>query len=131
MIYYYLLLLTTSLLTTLSWVIIFAVSSIVITVCLDKNRVPEKMSWSAKDGGVSNQETKAFLFSSWDDINQETMKIDLWTKDMPVDQMNVFFHQTLVSLSQSYMKATNNEKMTDAFNQFCDYFAEKLELKKK
>ena len=51
--------------------------------------------------------------------------------DMPVDQMNVFFHQTLVSLSQSYMKATNNEKMTDAFNQFCDYFAEKLELKKK
>ena len=104
---------------------------IVITVCLDKNRVPEKMSWSAKDVGVSNQETKAFLFSSWDDVNQETMKIDLWTKDMPVDQMNVFFHQTLVSLSQSYMKATNNEKMTDAFNQFCDYFAEKLELKKK
>ena len=106
-------------------------TDIVITVCLDKNRVPEKMSWSAKDGGVSNQETKAFLFSSWDDVNQETMKIDLWTKDMPVDQMNVFFHQTLVSLSQSYMKATNNEKMTDEFNQFCDYFAEKLELKKK
>ena len=106
-------------------------TDIVITVCLDKNRVPEKMSWSAKDGGVSNQETKAFLFSSWDDVNQETVKIDLWTKDMPVDQMNVFFHQTLVSLSQSYMKATNNEKMTDAFNQFCDYFAEKLELKKK
>ena len=106
-------------------------TDIVITVCLDKNRVPEKMSWSAKDGGVSNQETKAFLFSSWDDVNQETMKIDLWTKDMPVDQMNVFFHQTLVSLSQSYMKATNNEKMTDSFNQFCDYFAEKLELKKK
>lgn len=106
-------------------------TDIVITVCLDNNRVPEKMSWSAKDGGVSNQETKAFLFSSWDDVNQETMKIDLWTKDMPVDQMNVFFHQTLVSLSQSYMKATNNEKMADSFNQFCDYFAEKLELKKK
>ena len=106
-------------------------TDIVITVCLDNNRIPEKMSWSAKDGGVSNQETKAFLFSSWDDINLETMKIDLWTKDMPVDQMNVFFHQTLVSLSQSYMKATNNEKMADAFNQFCDYFAEKLELKKK
>ena len=31
----------------------------------------------------------------------------------------------------SYLKATNNEKMNDAFNQFCDYFAEKLELKKK
>lgn len=106
-------------------------SDIVITVFLDENKIPEKMSWSAKDGGVQNQQIKAFLFSSWDDINQETMKIDLWTKDMPLDQMNVFFHQTLVSLSQSYLKATNNEKMSDSFNQFCDYFAEKLELKKK
>ena len=106
-------------------------TNIVITVCLDQNKIPEKMSWTAKDGGIENQKTKAFLFSSWDDIKQETMKIDLWTKDMPVDQMNVFFHQTLVSLSQSYLKATNNEKMNDAFNQFCDYFAEKLELKKK
>ena len=106
-------------------------SDIVITVFLDENKIPEKMSWSAKDGGVQNQQIKAFLFSSWDDISQETMKIDLWTKDMPLDQMNVFFHQTLVSLSQSYLKATNNEKMSDAFNQFCDYFAEKLELKKK
>jgi len=49
---------------------------------------------------------------------------------MPIDQMNVFFHQTLVSMSESYFKATNNEKMNDAFNQFCEYFAEKLELKK-
>ena len=106
-------------------------TNIVITVCLDQNKIPEKMSWTAKDGGIENQKTKAFLFSSWDDIKQETMKIDLWTKDMPVDQMTVFFHQTLVSLSQSYLKATNNEKMNDAFNQFCDYFAEKLELKKK
>lgn len=106
-------------------------SDIVITVFLDENKIPEKMSWSAKDGGVQNQQIKAFLFSSWDDISQETMKIDLWTKDMPLDQMNVFFHQTLVSLSQSYLKATNNEKMSDSFNQFCDYFAEKLELKKK
>jgi gliding motility-associated protein GldC len=106
-------------------------TNIVITVCLDQNKIPEKMSWTAKDGGIENQKTKAFLFSSWDDISQETMKIDLWTKDMPVDQMNVFFHQTLVSLSQSYLKATNNEKMNDAFNQFCDYFAEKLELRKK
>ena len=106
-------------------------TDIVISVHLDKNKIPENISWSAKDGGVKNQETKAFLFSAWDNKNQETMKIDLWTKDMPIDQMNVFFHQTLVSLSQSYLKATNNERMTDAFNQFCEYFAEKLELKKK
>jgi len=105
-------------------------SDIVITIELDENKIPEKMSWSAKDGGVENQETKALLFSSWDSINKETMKIDLWTKDMPVNEMNVFIHQTLVSISQSFYKATNNDKMTDAFNQFCDYFSENLNLKK-
>ena len=98
---------------------------------LDENKVPEKITWSAPDGGVSNEKSKAVFLSVWDDNKQETLKIDLWTKDMPLDQMNVFFHQTLVSLSQSYLKATNNEKMNDAFNQFCDYFAEKLELRKK
>lgn len=105
-------------------------SDIVITIELDENKIPEKMSWSAKDGGVENQETKALLFSSWDSDKKETMKIDLWTKDMPVNEMNVFIHQTLVSLSQSFYKATNNDKMTDAFNQFCDYFSENLNLKK-
>lgn len=105
-------------------------TDIVINVELDENKIPEKMSWSAKDGGITHQQTKAFLFSSWDHINKETMKIDLWTKDMPVDEMNVFIHQTLVSLSQSFFKATNNEKMTDTFKQFCDYFSENLDLKK-
>jgi hypothetical protein len=49
---------------------------------------------------------------------------------MPVNEMNIFIHQTLVSLSQSFYKATNNDKMNDAFNQFCDYFSENLNLKK-
>ena len=49
---------------------------------------------------------------------------------MPVDQMKIFFHQTLVSMSETYFKATQDEKMTATIKDFCDYFAEKLELKK-
>ena len=49
---------------------------------------------------------------------------------MPVDQMNVFFHQTLVSMSDTFLRSTDNEKMTDAFKQFCDYFAKNLNLNK-
>ena len=96
---------------------------------LDENKVPEKITWSAPDGGVSNEKSKAVFLSVWDDNKQETLKIDLWTKDMPVDQMNVFFHQTLVSMSDTFMRSTNNEKMTDAFKQFCDYFAKNLDIK--
>ena len=93
-------------------------SDIVITIELDENKIPEKMSWSAKDGGVENQETKALLFSSWDSDNKETMKIDLWTKDMPVNEMNVFIHQTLVSLSQSFYNKINSSNFSLALNFF-------------
>ena len=96
---------------------------------LDENKIPEKITWSANDGGVNNKDSKAVFLSVWDHEPQETLKIDLLTKDMPVYQMNVFFHQTLVSMSDTFMRSTNNEKMTDAFKQFCDYFAENLNIK--
>lgn len=105
-------------------------SKISLEVGLDENRVPETLNWSAEDGGISNETAKAMMLSVWDSNNKESLKIDLWTKDMPVDEMKVFFHQTLVTMSDTFMKATQDEKMTATMKDFCDYFAEKLELKK-
>ena len=105
-------------------------SEITLTVGLDENRVPEELNWSAQDGGIQNEEAKAMMLSVWDSKNQESLKIDLWTKDMPVDEMKIFFHQTLVTMADTFMKATQDEKMTATMKDFCDYFAEKLELKK-
>ena len=105
-------------------------SEIKFLVELDENRVPEKLMWSAQDGGVEQQEAKAIMLSIWDSKVQETMRIDLWTKDMPVDEMKLFFHQTLVAMADTFQRATSDEKMTGAMKDFCDYFAEKLELKK-
>ena len=105
-------------------------SKIELNVELDENRVPEKLNWSAQDGGVVNEEAKAVMLSVWDSTAQETLKIDLWTKDMPVDEMKLFFHQTLVTMSDTFFRATQDEKMTATMKDFCDYFAEKLELKK-
>ncbi len=106
-------------------------SEINLTVELDENRIPEKLRWTAQDGGVNNEEAKAMLLSIWDSNQQETLRIDLWTKDMPVDEMKVFFHQTLVAMSDTFHRATQDEKMTATMKDFCDYFAEKLELKDK
>lgn len=105
-------------------------STIELTVELDENRVPEKLHWSAEDGGINNEEAKAMMLSVWDQNQQETLRIDLWTKDMPVDEMQIFFHQTLVSMANAYKRATQDEKMYETMKDFCDYFAEKLELKK-
>jgi gliding motility-associated protein GldC len=105
-------------------------SKIELNVELDENRVPEKLHWTAQDGGISNAEAKAMMLSVWDSKTQESLRIDLWTKDMPVDEMKVFFHQTLVAMSNTFNRATQDEKMTATMKDFCDYFAEKLEIKK-
>jgi gliding motility-associated protein GldC len=70
------------------------------------------------------------MLSVWDSKAKESLRIDLWTKEMPVDEMKIFFHQTLVTMSDTFYRATGDEKMTDTMKQFCEYFAEKLELKK-
>jgi gliding motility-associated protein GldC len=106
-------------------------SEIKFNIALDENRVPEKLSWTAKDGGVNAEEAKAIMLSIWDSKAQETLRIDLWTKDMPVDEMKLFFHQTLVAMSDTFHRATGDEKMADTMKDFCDYFAEKLDLTKK
>lgn len=106
-------------------------SDIKITIELDENRVPEKLAWTARDGGVANEQAKAILLSLWDHNNQESVRIDLWTKDMPVDEMHVFFHQTLVGMTDSYRRATGNDKMAETMKDFTDYFAENLGLGKK
>ena len=105
-------------------------SEIKIDIALDENRIPEELKWTAKDGGVENEETKAMLLSVWDSKNKESLRIDLWTKDMPVDEMKIFFHQTLMAMSDTFYRATQDEKMSATMKDFCDYFAEKLELKR-
>jgi gliding motility-associated protein GldC len=105
-------------------------TQIKIEVGPDENNIPEEMQWTAPDGGVSDMDTKAMLLSFWDAEQQETLKMDLWVKDMPMDQMQLFFHQTLMSLSDTYYRATQDEKMTASMKDFCDFFAEKLALKK-
>lgn len=105
-------------------------SEINIEVVTDENHVPEEITWSAEDGNIYKEESKAVMLSVWDNKKQETLRIDLWTKDMPVDEMKKFFHQTLVSMSDTYYRATQDDKMRDTMKDFCDYFAEKTEIKK-
>lgn len=106
-------------------------SKITFKVGLDENKIPEEISWNAEDGGIKNEASKAIMLSVWDHKKKDTLRMDLWTKDMPVDEMKQFFHQTLVSMAGSFERATNDEKMTATMRDFCDYFAEKLELVKK
>ena len=65
-------------------------TEITIKVKLDDNNIPEQISWSAPDGGMLDESSKAMLLSFWDSKKKETLKMDLWTKEMPVDEMKTF-----------------------------------------
>ena len=107
------------------------ISKIELLVELDENKIPEKIYWTAKDGNISNKETKAVLLSLWDPESRESLRIDLWTKDMPIDDMKMFFYQTLSTMADTYHRATQDDKMTKSMKDYCNFFAEELELLKK
>ena len=104
-------------------------SEVKFKIGLDENKVPEEISWTAQDGGIDNAPSKAVMISVWDHKKKDTLRMDLWTKDMPVDEMKQFYHQTLVAMAESFERATDDAKMGATMKDFCDYFAEKLELK--
>ena len=65
-------------------------TEITIKVKLDSNNIPEEIYWSAPDGGMKDEQSKAILLSFWDSAKKETLKMDLWTKEMPIDEMKSF-----------------------------------------
>ncbi len=107
-------------------------SEIRINVALDADKIPSKITWSATDrGSDSESEAKAILLSLFDVEEKDTLKIDLWTKDMQVHEMDRFFYNTLRALADTYVRATGNQKLAGAMQQFAAYFGEQSEVLKK
>ncbi|MBX2979778.1 MAG: gliding motility protein GldC [Flavobacteriales bacterium] len=100
-------------------------SEIRFTVHLDENRVPERIDWEAEDGGVKSS-SKAVLMSVWDAQELNTLRVDLWTKEMTVDEMKAFFHQNILTLADTFERATGEGKMAAQMRDFGAYFAEHM-----
>jgi len=103
-------------------------SKIEINVGLNSNNLPLEMHWSASDGGVDNQAARAVFLSLWNPEENNTMKIDLWTKDMSVEEMKQFFHQTLLTLADTFEKATGEHLISEDLRDYCYHFAEKMNI---
>jgi gliding motility-associated protein GldC len=104
-------------------------SEIKINVTLDANKIPEKISWTAQ--GMEDEEAKdasAFLLSIWDPRENNLLRIDLWTKDMTVDEMKQFYYQAFITMSETFERATGEKEITTQMVDFAEYFAEKMGL---
>lgn len=105
-------------------------SDITIRIGLDNNQVPVKIEWSAsdmhKDGKF--EPCKAMAVALFDQEQRDTLRIDLWTKEMQVQEMDRFMYQTLRSLSQTYLRATQNKELAEEMAKFAHFFGEKTEI---
>jgi gliding motility-associated protein GldC len=102
-------------------------STIEIRVGLDENKVAETITWKASDQQES-LDAEAMILSLWDKNDKNTLRIDLWTKDMTVDEMKFFYHQTLLTMADTLERSTGEHKMAATMRDFCEYFAEKLNI---
>jgi gliding motility-associated protein GldC len=104
-----------------------SVSSILIDVHTDENKVPDQISWSATDTTVQNaQKAKAMMLSFWDGAEKTALRIDLWTKDMMVDEMADFFYQTMMTMADTYGRATNHKELVEEMKTFAQDFYHKF-----
>jgi len=98
-----------------------------IKIGLDANRIPETMSWTASEN-QKESEIKAMMLSVWDKTEGNTMRIDLWNKEMSIEEMKQFVHQTLLTMTDSFERATGDKRMADTMRDFCSYYAEKMNI---
>ena len=102
-------------------------SEIHFDIILDENSVPETITWNATDKPGDDDHTNAISISVWDDIEKNSMRLDLWTKEMQVHEMKKFYIDSLGGMSQSILNATGDEQMANELNELCDRFGKRLE----
>ena len=96
----------------------------------DENRVPDSIVWSATDTGAENaQRSKAMMLSFWDGAEKAALRIDLWTKEMMVDEMADFYYQTLMTMADTYGRATKYHEQVEEMKAFAKDFYEKFRAK--
>ena len=102
-------------------------SEIRFKIGLDENKIPESISWMAEDSGMKDFDpAKAIMLAVYDEKSSETLRMDLWTKEMKVDEMKQFFHQTLVSMADTLQRATNEDELANDIRSYCRELSKKL-----
>ncbi|HEX5625408.1 MAG TPA: gliding motility protein GldC [Saprospiraceae bacterium] len=103
-------------------------TDIILKVALDDEQVPERIFWKAEGQQEEWIQAKAFLLSIFEEDSKDTLKLDLWTKEFQMNEMDRLMFHTLQSLCETYRKATNNQELAQAFRGFVNHFGEKTEI---
>ena len=100
-------------------------STISIDVVLDEGKMPERIEWSASDTKNENKQlAKAMCLAFWDGAEKAALRIDLWTKDMMVDEMGDFYYQMLMTMADTLQRSTRQQDLCEEMKQFAGKFAD-------
>jgi len=100
-------------------------STISVDIFLDAQKLPEQIEWSASDSPKEHkQKAKAMCLAFWDGAEKAALRIDLWTKDMMVDEMGDFYYQMLMTMADTLLRATKQEDLSEEMKKFARQFSE-------
>ncbi len=99
-----------------------------INVSLDDKNIPENIIWDADDTSASEMPVRAMLLALWDHNNKDTLRLDLWTRDMSRDEMKIFFYETLKTMADTLERSIDDKHIAGDMRDFCSYFAEKMDI---
>jgi len=95
---------------------------------LDKDNIPDKILWDAQDKDSPGlAPTRAISLALWDQGQRNTMRIDLWDKEMPVEDMKRFMVDCLGGIAQNLLNSTGDEYMATQINELTDKLVKHLE----
>lgn len=102
-------------------------SNIELNIFLDEKNIPETIEWEASDGDKRKQKAKAMMIALWDEQQRNGISIDLWTKEMTIEEMNIFFFQTLTTMSETFERATQNKNAGANLKAFAQKFFDEVQ----
>ena len=102
-------------------------STITIDVELDENRVPANIEWKATESTTEGaQKAKAIMLSLWDGAEKTALRIDLWTQQMMIDEMADFYYQTMMTMADTFDRATRQTALVEDMKNFAKQFYTKF-----
>ncbi len=99
-----------------------------INVILDDEKIPQEITWGADDTSAANMPVRAVLLALWDHNNKDTLRLDLWTREMGRDEMKIFFFETLKTMADTLERSIDDKRIAGDMRDFCSYFAEKMNI---
>lgn len=103
-------------------------SEIKFNIELNDEKFIDTIKWESTDKPSDGPDkTDAIAISIWDPNQKNTLRIDLWSKNMTAFEMKRFTVDSVGGLAESLRGSTGDHKMADMIQEFCQQLVKHVE----